>query len=195
MSGVKKFSVLTVCTGNLVRSPIAAQLLVAGLGATSAAFSVSSAGTAAAVGAPMPREAAEVSRRYGGDPGRHHARALTAHDIAGAGLVLTASRQHRASVVSLAPSASARTFTIRQFARLVESLGDARFETPAELVAAVAAQRGLVPPLADPSADDLDDPFSGPQHVYDRVGAEIHAAITTIVVGLRLSATSHVREA
>ncbi len=190
-----KFSVLTVCTGNLVRSPIAAQLLVAGLGAASAAFSVSSAGTAASVGAPMPPEAVAVSRRYGGDPDQHRARRLTAHDIAGAGLVLTASREHRARVVSLAPSASARTFTIRQFARLVESLDDATFEAPAEFVAGAAAQRGLVPPLADPASDDLDDPFLRPQHVYDRVGAEIDAAITTIVIGLRVSATSHAREA
>jgi protein-tyrosine phosphatase len=80
--------------------------------------------------------------------------------------VLTATREHRAAAVSMLPRASRSTFTIREFARLVDAV-DAH-ETADEvgepvmraraLIDAAASQRGYVRP-ASPSDDDVADPY------------------------------------
>jgi protein-tyrosine phosphatase len=188
-----RFSVLTVCTGNLARSPISAQLLAARTRQIPAVV-VTSAGTRAHEGDPMTTQAADISLRYGGEPAGHRATELTAGEIAGADLVLTATRQHRAAAVTLVPRAARYTFTLRQFARLVSSL-DLAEVAPSEpsptgqftdvdclkaLVAAAASHRGFLPPLANPDDDDIEDPFRQSQTVYDRVGALIDGDVTTI---------------
>lgn len=184
------FSILTVCTGNLVRSPLAAQLLRARLEAVAGVVSVSSAGTGATDGERMPAEAEHLSVAYGGDPSQHRARPVTEEMMSGAQLVLTATREQRAVVVSLFPRAARFTFTLNQFARLVDSVDAetlARVRSSAtgsqalvELTAAAAAQRGYLPPLDDPAADDIEDPYLQSQAVYDRAGASVDAAVTTI---------------
>ena len=58
------FSILTVCSGNICRSPLAEQLLRVGL-TDLAGVTVSSAGTIALVGEGMPAEAQALSVRYG----------------------------------------------------------------------------------------------------------------------------------
>lgn len=185
----RRFEILTVCTGNIARSPLAAQLLVARLGLPTSAIGVGSAGTGALVGEPMTEEAAELSRRYGGNPVHHRARQVTAALVEGADLVLTATRAHRSEVVSLAPRAARYTFTLRQFARLVESVDpeSGKGATPArlrEVVAAAASQRGFVAPLRDPDDDDLVDPFRQSQAIYDRVGGQVDDAVRRVSAGL-----------
>lgn len=185
----RRFEILTVCTGNIARSPLAAQLLVARLGSPKSAIVVGSAGTGALVGEPMTEEAAELSRRYGGNPVHHRARQVTAALVEGADLVLTATRAHRSEVVSLAPRASRYAFTLRQFARLIESVDpqSGKGATPAglrEAVAAAASQRGFVAPLRDPDDDDLMDPFRQSQAIYDLVGGQIDDAVRRVSAGL-----------
>ncbi len=114
--------VLFVCSGNLCRSPLGAQVLTARLGRDAPAFTVESAGTIAQDGAPMDEAAAAQSRRLGGSPDDHRARYLTPAIAGAADLVLTAERAHRAAVVSLAPRATKRAFTIVQFARVLDAL-------------------------------------------------------------------------
>ncbi|QSB24146.1 arsenate reductase/protein-tyrosine-phosphatase family protein [Curtobacterium sp. 24E2] len=111
--------VLFVCSGNICRSPLGAQVLTARLGPDAAAFVVESAGTIADDGAAMDGAAAAQSVRLGGDPSGHGSRYLTAAIVEDADLVLTAERSHRAAVVSLAPRATKRAFTIKQFARVL----------------------------------------------------------------------------
>lgn len=114
--------ILFVCSGNICRSPLGAQVLTARLGPDAPAFVVESAGTIADDGAPMDAAAAEQSVRLGGEPTAHRSRYLTAEIVERADLVLTAERSHRAAAVSLAPRASKRTFTIKQFARVLAGL-------------------------------------------------------------------------
>ena len=187
------FSILTVCTGNLARSPLAAQLLAARLRDVPAA-SVSSAGTHANAGDPMTGQAAALSRQYGGEPEGHHAVLLTSEAVQNADLVLTATRAHRAAAVTLAPRASRYTFTLRQFAHLVDSVDVVDFRstlaetglnnTLAErlraFVAAAAAHRGFIMPAAKPADDDIEDPYQQSQSVYNHVGAQIDSAVAVI---------------
>jgi protein-tyrosine phosphatase len=195
--------VLFVCSGNICRSPLGAQVLEArltpgasaavgsgapsGFGAASG-FVVESAGTIADDGAAMDDTAAAQSRRLGGDPSAHRSRYLTAEIVEGADLVLTAERSHRAAVATLAPRASRRAFTIKQFARVLDGLeaGDlADVRSPQDLVDRVARLRGVVPPPADPADDDVDDPYRRSAATHERVADEIDAALATIADALR----------
>ena len=126
------FAILTVCSGNICRSPLAEQLLRAGL-SDWADLTVSSAGTIAMEGDKMPDEAAALSVRYGGSPSAHAARQLIEAQIRQADLVLGMSRDHRRAVVQLLPSASRYTFTLREFARLVVGATDDDFHEIAQL--------------------------------------------------------------
>lgn len=180
--------ILFVCSGNICRSPLGAQVLEARLGSDASAFVVESAGTIADDGAAMDDTAAAQSSRLGGDPSAHRSRYLTEQIAASADLVLTAERSHRAAVVSLAPRAAKRAFTIKQFARVLDGLepGDlAGIETAQDLVERVARLRGTVPPPADPADDDVDDPYRRSDSTHVRVADEIDAALTPIADALR----------
>ncbi|WP_439690105.1 low molecular weight phosphatase family protein [Curtobacterium sp. SP.BCp] len=180
--------VLFVCSGNLCRSPLGAQVLTARLGRDAPAFTVESAGTIAQDGAPMDEAAAAQSRRLGGSPDDHRARYLTPAIAGAADLVLTAERAHRAAVVSLAPRATKRAFTIVQFARVLGALEPADLSgvsTVPELVERVARLRGSVPPPVDPADDDVDDPYRRSTATHARVADEIGAAVATIADALR----------
>jgi protein-tyrosine phosphatase len=189
-----RFKILVVCTGNICRSPVAEQLLRSGLTTADEVVTVVSAGTGARRDMPMTEQARALALRYGAESTEHRSSPLTTADVAGADLILTAARSHRAEVASLLPRASSRTFTLRQFARLVElggqksPLGEqtaSEDDTARRLVAVVsaaAANRGRTP-LLDARDDDIIDPYRQPQEIYDEAGERIKDAVDTIVAG------------
>jgi protein-tyrosine phosphatase len=186
----RPFTILFVCSGNICRSPLAAQLLTAKLGDAADRFRVLSAGTIADEGAPMDETAAAQSRRLGADPSAHVATELTGRLIGEADLVLTAERSHRAAVAGALPRASRLTFTILQFTRVLAGLEDRdrlAGTGPAALVAAVAAGRGSVAPPADPADDDVEDPYRRSADVHEHVADVLDAATTEIAAALRAS--------
>lgn len=179
----RPFSVLFVCTGNICRSALGAQILAARLGATGVTaggrpITVSSAGTGVGQGLVMPPEVVEQSIRFGGSPDGHMPTPLDRDLVAGADLILTATRDHRSAVARMLPRASRITFTVPQFARLVADAPEAA--DPWELVAEVAAQRGSVPPPEDPDEDDIEDPYRRGSGTYERVGDQIHGLVEII---------------
>ncbi|WP_144762204.1 low molecular weight phosphatase family protein [Curtobacterium sp. 9128] len=183
--------VLFVCSGNICRSPLGEQLLRSMLGAdpvSADAFVIESAGTIAQDDMAMDATAAAQSTRLGGDPSAHRSRYLTESIAAGADLVLTAERAHRADVVRLAPRAAKRAFTVKQFARVLDGLEPsdlADVRSPQELVERVARLRGTVPPPADPADDDVDDPYRRSEATHVRVADELDRALRTIADALR----------
>ena len=160
------FRLLHVCTGNICRSPVAERLTRAGLTARAAAdaFVVESAGTWGLSGAPMDPGSQRALAAYGLDGSDFRARRLSGYHLDEADLVLCATREHCSAAVSTAPDAAARTFTLREFARLTATVepGDLPAGGPEEraraLVALAAARRGPSRP-ADPRDDDLADPY------------------------------------
>jgi protein-tyrosine phosphatase len=180
--------ILFVCSGNICRSPLGAQVLQERLGSAASVHVIESAGTIADDGAVMDGAAAAQSARLGGHPDAHRSRYLTEQIAGSADLVLTAERSHRAAVVQLAPRAAKRTFTIKQFARVLDGLEPsdlADVHAPEALVERVARLRGTVPPPADPADDDVDDPYRRSESTHVRVADEIDAALTTIADALR----------
>ena len=169
------FRVLHVCTGNICRSPMAEHLMRAGLrdrlGSEAEAFVVESAGTWGHTGSAMEPFAHRTLASHDIDGTPFQARELLAEHVAGADLVLGATREHRAACVVLQPRSAARTFTLREFARLTAlvdptalPVGDLELRAR-ELVRLTAGRRGTsLPPL--PSDDDLADPYLAPEALF-----------------------------
>lgn len=177
------FRVLHICTGNICRSPMAEQMMRVGLqerlGDEASRFLIESAGTWGHTGSRMETFALSTLLAYGIDGRAFGARELVAEHVVAADLVLGATREHRAAAVVLHPRAAARTFTLREFARLTSVVDptDLPAHDPVEraraLVKAAAANRGLVPPNS-PRDDDLDDPYQAPESAFTACAALVH---------------------
>ncbi|MFE0459809.1 protein-tyrosine-phosphatase [Kitasatospora sp. NPDC058965] len=191
------FRILFVCTGNVCRSPIAERLtrheLDARLDARAAGrILVESAGTWGHEGAPMEAHAATVLGEYGVDSRNFAGRELLDEHVVLADLVLTATLDHRAQVISMGHAAGLRTFTLKEFTRLVRLIDPATLpavgqgaevaERGRALVRAAAALRGWRP--ATPEADEVDDPYGAPIGMFRNCGEEIFDALDPVVTAL-----------
>ena len=153
------------------------------------AFQVESAGTRAMVGEPVQPSSADIIRTYGGTPEGFAARQLTPKILRDTDLVLTMAAHHRGEALQLDASALRRTFTVREFARMLSVL-EQRDGTPdpavdlgsfwRELPARAAAVRHLT--LAqDASEDDVVDPYGRGEGMYRQMEYELAPALFTIL--------------
>lgn len=184
--------IVMLCTGNICRSPLAEQLLTAEAQRFSLRLDVSSAGTHAMMGGSPPEEIEQLLESYGASLAPHTPRQLSAEIILRADLVLTATREHRRFSVSLAPPSATSTFTLNQFARLLEGhavlVASGEREAPRfprELVRALADIRGLVLPPDHPEDDDIADPYRSTRDAYNTAGSQILTGIRAISSALR----------
>jgi len=173
---VPAFRVLTVCTGNLYRSPLAECLLRERLAAAGEAIQVTSAGTEA-----VPGTGADG---WGARAGDAAARRLTAGLVESADLVLGAATEHREAAVRLSPAwALSRAFSLREFARLVSVEDADHWADPADrlaaLVAGAAARRGTGGSGAPD--DDVPDPLGASAAAVRECVARIEEAVERVV--------------
>ncbi|MFF1354238.1 protein-tyrosine-phosphatase [Streptomyces sp. NPDC058297] len=194
------FRILHVSTGNVCRSPITERLtrhaLVGRLGDPLVrGLIVESAGTWGHEGAPMEANAETVLADFGADASGFVGRELLDDHVIRADLVLTATRDHRAQVISMGHSAGLRTFTLKEFTRLVQAIDPATLPDPLDgaaggvveraraLVRAAAALRGwLLAPNVE--ADEVYDPYGAPLPFFRSVGEEISEALEPVVTAL-----------
>ncbi|MGN6405360.1 arsenate reductase/protein-tyrosine-phosphatase family protein [Sinomonas sp.] len=176
------FRILTVCTGNVCRSPLAERLLQSGLDeAAPGAFSVSSAGVRALVGQPAQSGSAEIAQRLGTSLETFTARQLTERLVADADLILVLAEAHRAPLLALAPSALKRTFTLREFARIVELLpGPTTRETVQETWHRYVADGDRIRHRAR-GDNDVTDPYGLDAAAYEQMAREITPAVSTLI--------------
>ena len=169
-----KVRLLTVCTGNICRSPYAAVLLREGLAwARPGAFEVTSAGTHALVGRPMDEGSVLLQEQA---------------------VVLLMATEHREFVLDEAPAVHRRTFTIRELAQAIDAIGErhswltlmaaagasdveSRWRALPELVAA-HRRRGREGRLDR----DVSDPYKRGDRAFDRMVAELDPAVRSIVM-------------
>ena len=188
--------VLTVCTGNICRSPFLERVLQAELDRSwgRGAIEVASAGTGALAGHPMEHQARALLEEQGYAADGFVARDLTTAMVADADLVLTATRAHRGKVMALHPRAVRYTFTFREFAHLASGLteeelagtGDGRRSARdhlARVVSLAAGQRGVGAPLAEADADVV-DPYRRPAQVFQEMTGQIMGSLPAVVRAL-----------
>lgn len=195
------FRILTVCTGNICRSPLAESLLRKGLAGLP--VELLSAGTRAVVNDPMPPQIQSIALDHDvHDAANHRSRQVTKTDILSADLVLALDRAHRREIVEMLPRASRYTFTLREFARLSNSVPDQDLVLPMgsllverlrNAVDAAARLRGSLPLLDDPFDDDVVDPYRNSDEVYRQSADQLIPAVNA-VVRLLHRATSEVSQ-
>lgn len=186
--------ILTVCTGNICRSPLAEVLLRTRL--EPLGVRVASAGTHGLEGYGMTPEAQRLATSLGVDAelaSAHRARYLTAAELGSPDLILAMSREHRRRIVELDPSRLRAAFTVREFARLAADTPDddiaadaaaAGTEASARLraaVAAVTAMRGMSAPPTDPADDDVIDPYRRSWETYQLSAQQLVPAVDQVV--------------
>lgn len=156
--------ILCVCTGNICRSAFAHHYLADGLDRlSSGSFVVSSAGLGWWPGLEVPAELLEVAGPVRSRLAAHQARSLDPLEARRADLVLTATAEHRSAVLSEAPAALKRAFTMREFSALIEHMDPHPGVSPQawrEVIAAASQRRGFV------VGGDVPDPYRGPQAAY-----------------------------
>lgn len=191
-------TVVTVCTGNICRSPLAEGLLLNAL----PGLHVSSAGTGALVGRQVPEQAASIVSALGVDVSRHRARQITPDVVNHADLLLAMAREHRRAIVELAPSAMRRVFTVRELARILdwsmpqilETIAVSDAVTPEERIrvgiAAAATLRGTTPPPESAEDFDVVDPYRRDDRVYQLSFDQLRPAVETVAAFLKRAAVS-----
>ena len=185
--------VLTVCTGNICRSPFLERALQTELDSSwgPGAVEVSSGGTGALAGHLMEDQARVLLESKGYAADGFLARDLTPALVAEADIVLTATRAHRGKVAMLHPKALRYVFAFREFADLVSGLADAQVhvasdsarEHIARVVTLAAGQRGLRAPLTDAAADIV-DPYRRPAQVFEDMTTQIMASLPAVARAL-----------
>lgn len=173
--------VLFVCTGNVCRSPSAAQLLQKQLAeAGIAGVTVRSAGTLGADFGP-PDLLAEQGATLGIDLSAHVPRKVDPDMIMSADLVIGLTREHVREVVVAVPPSFARTFTLREIVRRGVDAGPRGSSEELEVwLARVLDGRRNVDLVGDSPEDDIIDPLGGTANDYLRMLTEVGALTDTL---------------
>ena len=133
-------NLLFVCSGNICRSPMAAEQMRHLAGSLGRAdWIVDSAGTLGIEGAPASPEAVEAMAEIGRDLRRHRSQGIRAEHVEWADLVIAMTHAHLMELASMFPRDPTPRLVLRAF------------------------ERGSDP---DPDAPDLPDPIGKPLRFY-----------------------------
>ena len=191
------FRILTVCTGNICRSPLAKQLLESAFQGVEH-IEIDSAGTQAMVDHPMPEHSLRIARESKvAESELHRGKQLLEAHLDSADLILAMDRGHRRKIVQLSPRTTRKVFTVREFKRLIDVTTDEHLRaeilasdgTPVgKLRAAVDAARlgrsDLIP-LDNPDDDDVVDPYGQDKAVYDASAQQLVPVVADVASYLR----------
>lgn len=178
-----------VCTGNICRSPTCERLARAYADAVvpdPAEVTIDSYGTRAVVGSAMEPTAELVLAGLGGDGRDFRARQLDDRLMARADLIITMTRDHRASVLNLVPRALARTFTLREAYRLSAEVDPTTLTGPdlavrARLFGAELTRRRRTHAPTERRDDDITDPIGMDAAGFSRIGDELAGALIPVL--------------
>ena len=175
--------ILTVCTGNVCRSPYMERVLrqVVDSAWGHGTVRVESAGTGALVGASMDQGSESLLRASGVDTAGFVARQIERDHVAASDLVLTATRAHRGPVAQLHPKALRYTFAVADFVDLADSIPDEQLPRTddagawlREITQLVAGRRGLTAPR-DAADVDIVDPHRRDESVFRQMADQLDA--------------------
>jgi len=125
-------------------------------------------------GHPVPEEVLTVMAERGIDLTGHRSVALTADDVAGAGLVVGMSLRHVQESMLLVPSSWQRTFRLKELVRRGEYIGPRLpGQDPATWVRAAQGERPRDSLAHHSPQDDVADPYGGPRSGYEDTAREL----------------------
>lgn len=170
--------VLMICSGNICRSPAMHYLAQRDWGD---AAEVRSAGTWAETGMDATREIRKSAReRAGLEMPRHRPTQLDSDLLGWADLVLVATSQHTRWISQNEGLLPDHVFAIKEAVELAERAPSPEGETPEERLVNAAAALHAERLREEAPLRSLDDPWSHPQAVFDRVMDEIVEAIDAL---------------
>ncbi|WP_026041141.1 arsenate reductase/protein-tyrosine-phosphatase family protein [Arthrobacter sp. TB 23] len=178
------FRILTVCTGNICRSPMTERLLQQGLDTQHpGVFSVASAGTGAMSGWPIDSRVAAQLDSLGVDPSAFVARSVTAEMLSSQDLVIALTRAHRSEILRLAPWLLQKTFTLRELGRLLPGVSRDESLPPQEQLrnALPRALRGRSMSSVEPADDDVVDPYGREEEQFRHMFGQVIPAVEAIL--------------
>ncbi len=149
--------ILTVCTANICRSPMAAGLLQHALAAQPEplrSLKVASAGVAARSGDPISANSVLALKKAGIDISGHRSRPLTPELVAQASLILCMTESHRAMIQLSFDPTPRHVYLFREF----------------------------MPRAAD---KEIGDPYGGPLKVYEAARDEMVEAMPSLLAFLK----------
>ena len=181
--------VLTVCTGNICRSPVAARLLTVGLATRlppgeATRVRVTSAGTSAVVGAPIDHLAEHTLVARGVPIVPHKGHQLSESDLINADLILAMTPSHARQCIRLNPECAPRVHTLRGAGILLtgqRAAGPSATDVVARgraVVNHLAAQKAGLHPEADL---EVADPVGLPLEAFERTASVIAAALVPLI--------------
>lgn len=149
--------IVTVCTANICRSPMAAALLQHALAAQPEplrSLQVISAGVAARSGEPASENSVVALKKVGIDLSNHRSQPLTQEMLDQALVVLCMTESHRAMIQVQAEPVPPNLFLFREF-------------------------------LAEDDEKEIGDPFGGPLRIYELARDEMVEAIPSLITRFR----------
>jgi protein-tyrosine phosphatase len=169
--------ILTVCSANRCRSPMAAGLLRTRLAGRGFEAQVASAGLGPAGLAAVP-DAVDVMADVGIDIRAHRSRQVTPEVCAGADLVLAMTRQHVVELVVLSPGAWPHTFMLREALERARGIGPRRpGEEPSHWIERMHDGRRRAAILSAPSSIDVADPIGQPRRAFVQTRRELEGLV------------------
>ena len=150
-------TIVTVCTANICRSPMAAALLQHALRAQPEplkSLNVISAGVAARAGDPISANSVVALKKVGLDLAGHTSQPLTAEQVAGAVAVLCMTETHRAMIQLMFDGPADHVFLFREF-------------------------------LPRAAEKEIADPYGGPLPLYEACRDEMVEALPSLVKHLQ----------
>lgn len=184
--------IVTVCTGNVCRSPYAQLLLQHRLDEVRpGAFEVESLGTGALVDAPIDAGSARHLEAKGIAFDTFRGRQISERGLEGVNLALPLTVEHRKAVLSHAPRLLKRCFTVKEIARLIDAAQEsepwsqrlAGTHTPeerwAQITQHLTRERGRH--RVEDGIDDVADPYRQDDSAFELMASEIDAAVDRIV--------------
>ena len=170
---IPPIEILTVCTGNIHRSPLAAYLLQRDLTERGFDAHVTSAGLLED-GRPAAEQILELLDARGLDASEHLTRRITPELLGAQDLVLGMARDHVREIILMQPGLNARVFTLKELVRRGTEVGSrGPDESVATWLARAAAGRTPASLLGSSGLDDVADPIGRRFSVFKKTAAEV----------------------
>lgn len=181
--------IVTFCTGNICRSPMAEYLMRQALdrrGIGDDMIHLASAGTLRLDSRPIDPQCQALLAEDGIDASMHRSTPLTPDIADHADLFLCFEEHHIERLTMDAPSASRKTFLLTDFANICDMLrsrGDLPKSSPEESLNAIQMSAPLLRPML-PEPEEIDDPYQLDVKDYRYAHDMIKHAVESIVSAL-----------